>query len=676
LPNRADNGSQSAPSNLLPEARRLLQAGRFREAEGIARQILDADSRNAEALYLCAVCLRYQSKPARALKRLEILADVDPDYGRLYQEQGHNRLALGQRNEALAAFTEAVRLNPALLASWTAIRSLAPPGQDLCQIARTQVERLSDLPKELVSVESMIHEGRLHAAEKVCRLYLKQNPKDVEAMRLLSAIGMRLNILDDAEFLLESAAEFEPDHIPTRLDYVNVLLKRQKHDRAFQKAQELYAQDPDNPSIASVYANAAMAIGRFDDAIGVYSQLGHKFPEFAENHLVRGHALKTLGRQSEAVDAYRSAYAAKSDFGDAYWSLANLKTYRFTEQELQAMKRAVDDPATGTDDRYHLCFALGKAFEDRCDYEQSFAFYQRGNALKKGIVRYSAERMDNEMRAQRRYFTKARLEGFGACGEKSNAPIFIVGLPRAGSTLLEQILASHSQVDGTLELPHILALVHRLNGRRMLGDDPRYPDVLSSLTESQFAEFGRKYLEDTRIYRKGAPRFTDKMPNNFRHIGLIHLILPEAKIIDARRDPMDCCFSCFKQLFAEGQEFTYGLDEIGRYYRGYVELMAHWDAVLPGKILKVQYEEVVADLEHQVRRILAFCDLPFEETCLAFHETERSVRTASSEQVRQPIYQSGVAHWRNFDAYLEPLRQALGPHGGIGWTCSTSMESL
>ena len=311
-------------------------------------------------------------------------------------------------------------------------------------------------------------------------------------------------------------------------------------------------------------------------------------------------------------------------------------------------------------DRVHFCFALGKAFEDVKDYENAFRYYDKGNALKRAQSRYTSETMQAEFEAQKHACTKELFQAKSGSGYSAPDPIFILGLPRAGSTLIEQILASHSQVDGTLELPNILSLAQRLRGRNRT-DGGAYPACLQDLAPETFEELGRDYIETTRIHRQGAPFFTDKMPNNFRHIGLIHLILPNAKIIDARREPMACCFSGFKQLFAEGQEFTYGLDEVGRYYRAYVDLMAHWDAVLPGKVLRVQHEDVVADLEGQVKRILSFCDLPFEENCVAFHKTKRAVRTASSEQVRQPINTKGLDVWRDFDPYLDALKTALGP---------------
>jgi hypothetical protein len=324
------------------------------------------------------------------------------------------------------------------------------------------------------------------------------------------------------------------------------------------------------------------------------------------------------------------------------------------------MEEQVTQRGLSYHDRFYLYFALGKAYEDIGKYEKSFGFYEQGNELKRIQSRYKAERMTEELQAQIEVCVPELFKKKSGAGVKAGDPIFILGLPRAGSTLLEQILASHSQVDGTLELPNILALSHRLREGKKISSKESYPHNLDALSVEQLTEFGNKYLDETKIHRQGAPFFIDKMPNNFRHIGLIHLILPNAKIIDARRHPMACCFSGFKQLFAEGQEFTYGLTEIGTYYHDYVNVMAHWDKVLPGKVLRVQYEDVVTDTETQVKRLLDYLDLPFEEACLNFHENRRSVRTASSEQVRQPIYKTGLDQWEHFDVWLEPLKNALG----------------
>jgi tetratricopeptide (TPR) repeat protein len=376
--------------------------------------------------------------------------------------------------------------------------------------------------------------------------------------------------------------------------------------------------------------------------------------------LSAAHCLKTLGRQQEAIEAYRDAAAARADFGDAYWSLANLKTYRFTEEEIARMQSVEAAPATRLADRYHLCFALGKASEDRGRYPESFRYYERGNDLKRSENRYRPEPFERNTRLQSEVCTRAFFEAREGCGSPSADPIFIVGLPRAGSTLLEQILASHSRVEGTHELADVQRMAMELQGRDPDLANPRYPRVLAELKAEDFLRLGEKYLSDTRVYRTGKPCFIDKMPNNFRHIGLIHLILPNARIIDARREPMACCFGNFKQLFANGQEFSYGLEDIARYYRTYLELMRHWDEALPGRILRVWHEDVVEDLEGNVRRILDFCGLPFEPACVEFHKTERSVLSASSEQVRQPIFRDGIEQWKNYEPWLGSLRDALG----------------
>jgi tetratricopeptide (TPR) repeat protein len=645
------------------EATRLLKQSRPREAAAAARRTLVREPRNADALYLLAVAQRYLKQPGEALATLVRLQEQRPGYARAFQEAGHDYLALGLVDDARRAFRKAVMLNPALVASWSKLKNIALQRGDrsAAQVADEQIGRLKMLPRELLSATSMLHEGRLYRAERLCRAFLQKNPRHVEGMRLLADLGVRLQVLDDAEFLLESALEFEPNNLAARLDYVNVLHKRQKYAQALEQAADLRQRVPGRPAFELAYASESLAVGDYDTALAVYDEMLAAHPRMAGTYLVRGHALKTVGRFDDAVEAYRGAIRIRPDFGDAWWSLANLKTYVFEDAELREMQQQEARPEIRLADRYQLCFALGKAHEDRASYEASFACYERGNALKHEEIRYSAERTEQDFAAQQHVCTREFFEQRSGVGCPDPDPIFIVGLPRAGSTLLEQILASHSQVDGTMELPNILALVHKLSGRLRVGEESRYPEILGDLDADRLRRFGEQYIEDTRIYRAGAPFFIDKMPNNFRHIGLIHLMLPNAKIIDARRHPMACCFSGFKQLFAQGQEFTYGLEEVGRYYRAYVELMDHWDRVLPGKVLRVGYEQVVDDLEVQVHRILDFCGLGFEERCISFHETERPVRTPSSEQVRQPIYASGKEQWQHFEPFLDPLRSALGP---------------
>jgi tetratricopeptide (TPR) repeat protein len=375
-----------------------------------------------------------------------------------------------------------------------------------------------------------------------------------------------------------------------------------------------------------------------------------------------GHALKTAGRQSECVTTYRRAIELSPQLGEAYWSLANLKTFRFSEADITAMQAQLQRNDLGEEDRFHFHFSLGKAFEDARDYVRSFEHYDRGNALRREMVHYDAEETSQQVRRSKRLLTPELFEARAGCGSRAPDPIFIVGLPRAGSTLLEQILSSHPLVEGTMELPDILDMARSLGGGRARGRASKYPEILAELSAEELRELGEQYIANTRIQRKtDAPFFIDKMPNNFAHIGLIQLILPRAKIIDARRHPLGCCFSGFKQHFARGQPFTYGLDDIGRYYRDYVELMAHFDAVLPGRVHRVIYETMVDDTENEVRRLLDYCGLPFDARCLRFYENERAVRTASSEQVRRPIYRDGVDHWQHYESWLEPLKRALGP---------------
>src|SRR5882762_9232184 len=618
-----------SPSRIEAEvlrARALAKQGQFAEALSVAQALLAEVPENRDVLFLVAVSQRYLGRIAEALKTLARFEAVHPDYGRLYQEIGHCYRAVGEADAAIKAYEQAVARNHTLSATWSALRDLyAARGRRVdADNAAAHLAALAKLPAPVVYATNLFLEGELYAAEQLVRQFLQTHGDHIEAMRLLAQIGVKLEILDDAEFLLESVLVFAPDYRAARYEYASVLVQRHKYLQAIEETNKLLPLEPHNPAYRTLYANACGGLGRHDDALQVYRELLVASPQAAELHLSIAHALKTLGRQAEAIESYREAAATRPSYGDAYWSLANLKTYRFADDELARMRGQEAAAATSLVDRYHLCFALGKALEDRGEYAESFRYYERG---------WGCEPPD---------------------------PIFIVGLPRAGSTLIEQILASHSQVEGTMELAEIPRLVHHLQGREHDEAKPHYPGVLPELRADQLRAFGEKYLEDTRMFRTGKPFFIDKMPNNFRHLGLIHLILPNAKIIDARREPMACCFSNFKQLFAAGQEFTYSFEDIARYYRTYVELMAHWDAVLPGKVLRVQHEDVVEHLEDNVRRVLEFCGLEFEPACLEFYKTERSVRTASSEQVRQPLYKEGIDQWRNFEPWLAPLKDALG----------------
>jgi tetratricopeptide (TPR) repeat protein len=623
---------------------------------------------NRDVLYIIAVCLRYLNRIPEALTALEELQAYHPRFSRLFQERGNCFVVMRDAPRAIDAFLRAVNLNPALPASWRMLQSLyRMTGKSKEeQMAAAHVATLARLAPEVVNATAMFSDGDFALAEQVIRPYLLQHGDDIEAMRLLARIGMELDVLDDAEILLEAVLQAAPDYDAARHDYATTLLKRYKPAQALAELEKLLRKQPENHVFRTTYANAVVGVGDHERALSLYRQLLPEAANPSEVHLSIAHSLKTMGRQAEAIESYQAACKARPNYGDAYWSLANLKTYRFTDEEIARMRQEEANRRTSTADRYHLCFALGKAFEDRGEYAESFRYYEQGNALKKATARYRPESIERNTRLQREVCTAEFFAARQRMGCQAPDPIFIVGLPRSGSTLIEQILASHSKVQGTMELAEIPRLVHQLNGRQMSDDEPQYPRVLSTLTADQLRAFGEDYLARTRIYREGTspdtarPFFIDKMPNNFRHIGLIHLVLPNARIIDARREPMACCFSNFKQLFASGQEFTYSLEDIGRYYRTYVELMRHWDEVLPGKILRVQHEDVVADLEGNVRRLLEFCGLDFEPACLEFYKTERSVRTASSEQVRRPIFKEGLDQWRHFEPWLDPLKAVLG----------------
>src|SRR6266851_4564542 len=659
------NPSESRIEVEVRRVQTLVERRAFLLALTAAEAMLAEVPENRDVLYLVAVSQRYLGRISDALRTLARIEGLHPDFGRLYQERGHCFRTVGETTAAIESYTRATTLNPSLPASWQALAEMCSKVGMRAQAenAARQAARLAKMARPVITAAGMFAEGNIDGAERLVRQFLHTHNDDIEAMRLLAQIGMKLDILDDAEFLFESVLVFAPDYHAARYEYAVVLSQRHKHAQALEEVRKLLRFDPENRAFKTVYATACVGFGDHDEALRVFRELLTDAPQQPDLHLSIGHVLKTLGRQPQAIESYRAAAAARPSFGDAYWSLANLKTYRFSDDEIMRMRAQEAASATSLVDRYHLCFALGKALEDGANFEESFAYYERGNALKTREISYSADSLERSLGLQRAVFTSDFVASRNGVGCDAPDPIFIVGLPRAGSTLLEQILASHSRVDGTTELADIPRLVQRLAGRSQKKSAPRYPAVLTELSAEQLRRFGQKYIADTQTFRQGKPFFIDKMPNNFRHIGLIHLILPNAKIIDARREPMACCFSNFKQLFASGQEFTYGLEDIARYYRSYVELMNHWDAVLPGKILRVQHEDVVEDLEGNVRRILDFCGLEFQTPCVEFYRTERAVRTASSEQVRLPIFSAGLDQWRRFKSYLGPLETALGREG-------------
>ena len=646
--------------------RALLRKRKFSEALTAGQALLAREPAQREALLFVAIAQRQLRRIAEAFETLATLERQHPRFSRLHEERGRCFVELRQASAAIEAFLTAVSLNHALPGSWSMLEGLYRlTGQaDDAATAASQVATLGKIPQEIVTATGLFEDGDWDAAESLVRSWLIRNGDHIEGMRLLARIGIARKIYDDPEILLQTVLERAPTYRAARREYAQVLVELHKHEEARRQLVRLReegpdSRDPDGRGLTMLEGACAAGLGEHDRAVELYrSLLSGRAEEDAEVHLSIGHALKTLGSAQEGIASYHRAAQCRPDFGDAYWSLANLKTYRFPDTELAQVRAALDAPSTGPADRYHLCFALAKALEDRGEFAESFRYYELGNRLKHPECRYRPEMIEGNTAEQIAVCTREFFASRRGWGAQAPDPIFIVGLPRAGSTLLEQILASHSQIEGTQELANVQQIASLLRGRDYASS--RYPRILAQLGAEEFARLGEQYLEQTRVYRSGRPFFIDKMPNNFRHIGLIHLILPNARIIDARREPMGCCFSNFKQLFAHGQEFTYSSDDIARYYRTYLELMSHWDTVLPGRILRVQHEDVVDNLEHSVRRMLEFCGLAFEPQCLAFHETQRSVRTASSEQVRRAVNREGLDQWKNFAPWLEPLQNALG----------------
>jgi tetratricopeptide (TPR) repeat protein len=611
--------------------------------------------------------LREAGRIPEALATLDQLEQDHPRFSRLHQERGHCHVLRRDAPAAIGALRRAVGLNPSTPAGWDMLAQLYRVSGDAAQAAEAEqrLATLRQLPPPIVVANSLLVDGDLQPAEQVVRDFLADDPDNVGALRLLARVLSEQGALSDAEAVLARALERAPDYHAARLDYAMVLLQSQKPAAARREAEHLLRHEPDSRVYLKQYAAACVALGDHETVIDIYARLLADRPatglETAELRLWRGNALKVAGRQAEAIADYRAALAARPGYGVAWFSLANLKTFRFSDDELGAIRAAAARPDLQHADRIYLDFALGKALEDRADYEGSWRAYSHGNALRRAAGHYRPEVTEAAVQRLRQTFSADRHAERAGWGAADPAPIFIVGLPRSGSTLVEQILASHPQVDGTQELTEIGRYAGELCGRDPDNALPIDTDALMRLTAADARALGQRFLADTQVYRRGRPFFIDKMPNNFWHIGLIHLILPNATVIDVRREPMACCFSNLKQLFGTtNQEFTYGVDDIARYYRAYLDLMAHWKRVLPGKILRVSYEELVDDLDGGVRRLLAHCGLPFDATCLDFHRTRRSIRTPSSEQVRQPIDRAGLDQWRRYAPWLGSLEAALG----------------
>jgi predicted Zn-dependent protease len=658
----AANPEPSTIADDILRLRKLQQGGKPADALRGAETLLREHPDNRDLLLIAASSLRHLLRIDDALLVLERLERLAPRFSLLHQERGLCFVAKKDAPRAVESLLTAVNINPALPMCWRMLEGVYKLTGDAqsAAMAADHVATLKHLPPDVVAATSLFADGDIDEAEATIRPFLIKHGNHPDAMRLLARIGMAKDVLDDAEVLLAGVLVLAPDYLAARFNYAQVLSKRHKYAEAWREIEILLAADPAGMENRALAATIAVGLGDQERAIAFYESMLADQPDAPDPHLWLGHALKTKGRVPEAIGSYHRAAALRPDFGDAYWSLANLKTYRFSDAEIARMRAEESAPGTQPIDRAHLCFALGKALEDRGAFEQSWVFYARGNALKREESLYRPDLLEDNTRRQIETCTRDFFRAREGWGDPRPDPIFIVGLPRSGSTLLEQILASHSEVEGTYELSDIQNAVLELSGRGDDSDAPRYPNVLGTLTREDCLRLGEKYLSDTRIYRSGARHFIDKMPNNFRHVGLIHLMLPNAKIIDARREPLACCFSNLKQLFAQGQEFTYSVDDIARYYRTYLALMRHWDEVLPGRVLRVEHEDVVDDLEGNVRRLLDFCGLGFEPACVEFHKTVRAVRTASSEQVRMPIFRDGLEQWKNYEPWLGPLKDALG----------------
>ena len=639
----------------------------FAAAHEAARALRAHHPDHRGVLYVLAVSLRGLDRIPEALEVLQELEHRHPSYARVFEERGHCHLSRQAMDAAISDFAKAVTLNPWLPESLRALERLyrlRGRAQEADEAARFSA-KLEKLPGEVTAAHSLLADGEIDAAEHQVREYLERPGAHIEGMRLLARIAMARERFHDAEILLEKTLRAAPGYRAARYEYAVALLGRNQHLRARQELERLLLADPENRACRRAHAMACARLGDWEQALPAYQGLLSQAPEDPELHLAIGDALKTLGRTDEAIESYRAAAAVRPGYGGAYFGLANLKTYRFDDAELERMTGYEADAKTTLADRYRLSFALGKALEDRGEYEKSFRYYERGNKLKKRECRYYPDFLETTARLQATTCTREFFAARQGWGYPDAAPIFIVGLPRAGSTLIEQILASHSQVEGTMELANIAHLVRDLQDRTRPADNPRYPGVLAQLSREDCARLGEQYIRDTGVYRHGKPFFTDKFPSNFRDLGFIHLILPNSRIIDARREAIACCFSNFKQLFPDrsGPQFVYSFEDLARYYSLYLKLMRHWESVLPGKILRVQHEKLVTELSVNVRRILEFCGLKLEPACFEFHKTERAVHTPSSEQVRQPINRASLDQWRHFEPWLGPLKEALRSFG-------------
>ena len=644
----------------LRQAHAALRAGRAASAERGLRALTAQFPGDANCLWLLGVALLDQDKVPESIATLEGVLGGSPDFANARVDLARAYRRSGQAVRAREEVRRVLEKVPHHHLAWLAY---ADALVDLEQYADARVAfervRLCDPHRQQVeaATAALVADERENS-ERIFRDILRADPGHVAALCGLAALSLAADKPNDAERLLRHALK-QSASIPLAWRGLGqTLMALGRLTEAEAAARRLLKIEPENPQSWITIAAVATRLLRQEEALEAYQQAARLKPEEVQLQMSIGHVHKTLGRRMESEAAYKAALTMDPGVAEAYWSLADLKNYSFSDTEIVAMQQLLTSAGVARAATAQLQFALGKAFEQRGQYADAFGHYARGNALRRLDAPFDIEHFERRTARIRAFFDKAFFARLAGSGDPSAAPIFIVGLPRSGSTLLEQILASHSRVEGTMELPNIISITHQFDD--LLASRDGYPETVGTAPVDTFAALGSRYLEETAALRSGREHFTDKLPNNFSHVGLIHAILPQATIIDARRHPMDSCFSVFKQHFAEGQTFSYDLQDLGRYYRCYRSLMDHWDTVLPGKVLHFQYEELVRDPETNIRRLLEHCRLPFEPGCLSFHQTRRSVRTASAEQVRQPLYTSGVGHWRHFEVELEPLRRALG----------------
>ncbi len=646
----------------MAHATRLLETHPLLALEQ-AQAILEAVPNHPPAVLLLAQGHRLAGDIAAAFAVIEPLAHRQTTWAAAHFELGLTLARAGRGDEAIRALRKTVELKPQHPLAWRHLADhlLATGNAEAGDAAYVRHIQCSTRDPLMQQGAAAMIDNDIPKAERLLKNHLQQAPTDVPAIRMLAEVAVRCGQNEEAEQLLLRALELAPSFNAARYNYAVLLHRRNDPTQALVEIERLLAADPTSPSYRNLCAVILSRIGEYQRSGEMYAQLLEEYPATAKVWLSYGHVLKTEGRIDECIDAYRQSIVHNPAFGEAYWSLANLKTFRFTDADLAQMNKQLADSSLDDENRLHLHFALGKACEDAGDHASAFAHYDQGNALHRANHPYDADLNTTRAARLKKSFSPSFFRERAGSGCDLNAPIFIVGMPRSGSTLLEQILSSHSAVEGTTELPDIISMAKELRGEADSDEIVAYAGVLADKSAAELLELGEQYLERTRVHRKtDRPFFIDKMPNNFLHIGMIQLVLPNAKIIDARRHPMGCCFSNFKQYYARGQNFSYGLTDMGRFYRDYVELMAHYDEVLPGRVHRVFYEQTVADTEAEIRKLLDYCSLEFEPACLRFFENQRPVRTASSEQVRQPIYREGVEQWQLYEEWLDPLKAVLG----------------